>query len=103
MGNGFDFVDFPNPQIGPPLVVAEQGIVVRAEITRIALSECGPIEHLAKRGAIGIAGMHTKADEPPGELVHDNQDPVGLEENGLAPEQVDAPEAILHVTDKGES
>ena len=46
--------------------------------------------------------MHPKSDDSPSELVHDNQDPVGLEENGLAPEQVDAPEAILHVADKGE-
>ena len=28
MGNGFYPINFPNPQIGSPLVVAEQGIVV---------------------------------------------------------------------------
>ncbi len=69
---------------------------------RFALSECSLIEHLAKRGAIDIASVHPKADDAPGELVHDNLDPVGLEENGLAPEQIDAPEAILQVADKGE-
>ena len=46
--------------------------------------------------------MNTKADDPPGELIHDNEDPVGLEENGFAPEQIDAPEIILHVANKCE-
>ena len=39
---------------------------------------------------------------PEKSLVHDNKDPVGFEENGLAPEQIHAPEAILHVANEGE-
>jgi hypothetical protein len=46
--------------------------------------------------------MNTKADDPPGELVHDNRDPVGFEENGFAPEEINTPETILHVADEGE-
>jgi len=55
MGNGFNFINFPNPQIGSPSVVAEQGVMIRAEMVRSSLPECGLIEHLAKRGAIDIA------------------------------------------------
>ncbi len=103
MGNSFNPINFPNPQIGSPLVVAEQGIVIRAEMAgRAFTTERGLIEHLAKRGSIDIASMNTKADDAPCKLVHDNKDPVGLEENGLAPEQIDAPEAIFHMADKGE-
>ena len=46
--------------------------------------------------------MHPKSDDSPGELIHDNHDPVGFQENGFAPEQIDAPEAIFHMADEGE-
>ena len=47
MGNGFDFVDFSNTQIGSSPIIAEQGIVIRAEIAGRAFSERGLIEHSA--------------------------------------------------------
>ena len=37
--------------------------------------------------------MNAEADDSSGELVHDNEDPVGCEEDGLAPEEIDTPEA----------
>ena len=46
--------------------------------------------------------MNAKADNSPCELVHDDQDPVGFEENRLASEHIDAPKAALHVADEGE-
>jgi len=79
IGNGFNLVSFPNPEIRSPLVVAIQGIGVRAEMSGRSLSGCGLIEHSAKSGAIDITGMGTKADDSPGELVHDEKDPVGPE------------------------
>ena len=102
MGNGFNPINFPDPQIGSPPIIAEQGIVIRAEIAGRSFSNCRLIEHLAKGGAIDIASMHPKSNDSPSELIHDNQNPVGLEGNRLAPKQIDTPEAILHVADKGE-
>ena len=101
-GNGLDLRDFPNPQIGSPAVVSEQGIVVRTEITRFSLCECGLIEYLAKRGAIDIASMHPKSNDSPGKLIHDEKDPVSFKHDGLAPEEINTPETILQVADKGE-
>ena len=60
------------------------------------------IEHTAKGGTVDITGMNANVDDSPCELIHDNQDPVGLEENGLAPEQIDTPKAIFHMADEGE-
>jgi hypothetical protein len=84
------------------LVVAIQGIVVRAEIAGRSFPDCRPVEHQTDGWAIYIASMHAKSDDSPRELVHDNQDPVGFEENGLALEQIDAPKAVFHVADEGE-
>ena len=44
--------------------------------------------------------MHAKANDAPCELVHDQEHPVGLEQNGLATKQIHAPEAVLRVPDK---
>ena len=46
--------------------------------------------------------MDTKAEDSASELIHDNQNSVGFEGNRLAPKQIDTPEAILHMADKGE-
>ena len=47
MGNGFNFLDFSNTQIGSPPIIAEQGIVIRTEIVGPAFAERGLIEHPA--------------------------------------------------------
>ena len=73
--------------------------MVRAKIAGRTFAEHNMIEHTAQGG---IAGMNAKADNSPCELVHDDQDPVGFEENRLASEHIDAPKAAPHVADEGE-
>ncbi len=99
---GGNRLNFPNPEIRSPLVVAIQGIVVRTEIAGCALPECGIVEHPAEGGTIDISSMHPEADDAPGELIHDQKDPVGLEHHGFTSEQIDAPKAVLHMSDEGE-
>ena len=76
--------------------------MVRAKIAGRTFVEHNMIEHTAQGGTVDIAGMNAKADNSPCELVHDDQDPVGFEENRFASEQIDAPEAVLHLADEGE-
>ncbi len=76
--------------------------MVRADITWFAHTGNGLVEHASQRDTIDIASLHTEADDPPRELVHDDNDPVGLQQNGLAPKQIDASKAVLHVTDEGQ-
>ena len=78
IGNGFNRLNFTNPQIRPPLVVAIQGIVVRTEIAGCALADYCLVEHPAKGRAIDIASMHPKSNDSPGELIHDEKNPVGF-------------------------
>ncbi|HBK78599.1 MAG TPA: hypothetical protein DDZ83_02760 [Nitrospinae bacterium] len=77
--------------------------MVRTEIMGCTIAGRGLIEHLAKPGVIDIASiMHTKADDSASELIHDNQDPLGFEENRLAPKPINTPEAIPHMADEGD-
>ena len=46
--------------------------------------------------------MHAKSDDSPCELIHDDEDPVGFEEYGFTPEEVNAPETVLHMSDEAE-
>ena len=45
--------------------------------------------------------MHAKANDAPRELAHDHEHPVGLEQNGLAPKQINAPETVFDMSDEG--
>ncbi len=44
--------------------------------------------------------MHSEADDPPRELIHNDENPVRLQGDGLTAKQIDAPETILCVTDE---
>jgi hypothetical protein len=62
----------------------------------------GLVEHAAQSQAVDIACLHAKANDPPAELVHDDQYPVSFQENRLRPKQVQAPETILRVAQERE-
>jgi hypothetical protein len=67
-----------------------------------ALPSDGTFEHPAKCGTIDGSGMDPEADDAAGVLIHDDQDPMGPQGGRFAPEQIDAPEAILHVPKEGQ-
>jgi hypothetical protein len=46
--------------------------------------------------------VYSKADDATRELVHDNKDPVALQENGFTPEKINAPETVLGVSDESQ-
>ncbi len=58
IGNGINRLNFTNSEIRPPLVVAIQGVVIRAEMAGRTFTNRRLIEHPAKSGAIDIASMH---------------------------------------------
>jgi hypothetical protein len=35
-------------------------------------------------------------------VVHDDEDPMGLESKGLPPEKIDAPQTVFHVAEEGQ-
>jgi len=56
------------------------------------------IEHPAERWTVDCNGLHPKADDPAGKLIHDDQNPVTPQQDRLGPEKVQAPETIFGMT-----
>ena len=92
MGQGhvrdrLDLLQLQYPQIGLPLVKPIQWIIVRAEVLRQPeLASNGAVEHPTECGTIDRSRMDTESNDPPRELIHDHQDPVGPQGGRLAPE-----------------
>lgn len=100
---GFYFVDVEDAKIGLPLTKLKQGIMVGTEVHGlVGLSPDGAVEHPAKCGTIDDAGMDAEADDATGELIHEDEDPMGAQGGRFAPEQVNTPEAVLHVSEEGQ-
>jgi hypothetical protein len=96
---GLDFVNFEYPQVRPPPMEAEQRIVVGTEMLRERLSRSGLVKHATDRHAIDVSRLDANADDPACEQIHDDHDPVALEHNRFTSEQIDAPQAVLHISD----
>ena len=102
MGHGdirhtLDFGHPQYPQVGVPLVKPVQRVMIGAEACRTEWSSNRMAKHAAQGTAIHDAGMNTKANDPPGVVVHDHQHPMAAEQRGLAPEEVDAPQAVFRL------
>ncbi len=62
VGYAFDFFDLKKTQIGLPLVVTKQWIVIGAKSFWKSLAANGRIKHTAQGDTIDIPGMHTESD-----------------------------------------
>lgn len=56
------------------------------------------VEHAAERPAVHGHGLHPKADDPAGKLIHNDQDPVTPRQDRFGPEQVHSPETVFAMT-----
>jgi hypothetical protein len=90
------------PQIGLPAVEPEQRIMIGTEPRGQTLLGDGLVEHAAERLTIDGNGLHTKADNPAGKLVQDDQNPVTPQQYRFGPEQVQAPETVFGMTQERE-
>src|SRR5687767_9178652 len=100
MRHGLDFVDLQNTQVRRPPVCLEQRIMIGAEMSRCAPTMNGGVEHATDVGAIDRTTVHAESDEAARELVHDHEHPVAPEHDGLASEEVYAPEAVCGVSNE---
>jgi len=72
-----DFLDLENTQIGLPLMELIQRIMIGAEILRQCLRVNGPAEYPTQGHAVHNTAVNGKANDPSGELIHHDQDPIG--------------------------
>ena len=78
-------------------MIFEQWIVIGAQVLRRALAGSGTVEHAAQRDAVHIVSVYPEANDPPSELIHDDDHPMGVQQNGLTAKEIDAPEAVFRV------
>src|SRR5450631_1592599 len=69
---------------------------------RVRLSRSGLVKHATDRHAVEVCRIDDDADDPALEQIHDDHDPVALEHNRFTSEQIDAPQAVFHVSDERE-
>ena len=69
---------------------------------RFALPGGGGIEHATHRHAINACRGDSKADDATGEDVHDQQHPMAAQDDRFNAEQIDAPDTIFCLSDKGQ-
>ena len=98
VGDGLDFGHLQNPQVGLPLVKPIKRIMVAANVFwhRAVLSN-GSVAHPAECGLSDGSGLDAESNDPARVLIRDDQNPVGSQSCRFASEQIDTPEAVLHV------
>jgi len=100
--NRLDLLDLGDPKVGEPAVEAEQWVMIGAEVSWRGLSSDGVIEHPTYGYAVDVSTFDAKADDAAGEYFHDQQHLMTVQEDRFAAEEVDAPKAILRLSDQGQ-
>jgi hypothetical protein len=90
--------DIENSKIRLPLMKPVQRIVIGAEIFRQTCSSDRLLEHPADCQAIDDSALDAESDHSTRVLVHNDQNPIRLQADRFTSEQVDAPQAVCHMT-----
>jgi hypothetical protein len=85
-------------QVGLPAVEPEERIMIGTESRGQTLPGDGLVEHAAEHGTVDGHRLHPKADDPAAKLIHDDQNPVTPQQDRFGPEQIQAPETVLGMT-----
>ena len=80
IGHGLHLRDLTNLQIRLPAVELKQRVVIAAEIVRACyLAGYRLVKETAHGRVINATGMYADSNDSTGEVIHDNQGPVGFE------------------------
>ena len=80
MRHSFDFCDLKYAKIGCPPVETEQRIVIGAHEFGLFRLASGSVIHSTQGWAIDTACLYAKTNDSTGELIHDHENPVALED-----------------------
>jgi hypothetical protein len=81
----------------------KQRVVIAAEMFRqLGYASDDLVEHSAQSLTIDHAGLNGEADDAPSELIHHYHHPVRLQKQRFTTKQIDAPEAVLGMSEKSE-
>jgi len=76
MRHSLYFRNVENPKVRFPLAVPEKRIIVRAQVLRRARAGNNTVEQATDGRTIKCAAVNGESNDAPGELVHDQHDPV---------------------------
>ena len=84
----YSIIDFEDCHVGNPSVTAKQGIIVMADPLGWSLAGDCMIKHSAQTLSIYSAFLYGKTYDPTRVLIHDQQNPITLQQNRFTAEQI---------------
>jgi len=86
-----------------PLVKPKHRVMVGAELLRPPFSACNLMEWATQRPPIyRRGGVNPETNDSTRGVVHDDEDPMGFESDGLTSEEIHAPQTVLRMTKEGQ-
>jgi len=78
-------------KISLPPMEPEQRVIIAADVSRRASTTDRLVEHSAQRWSVDIPNLYAEANDSPAKLIHDNHNPVGLEDQRFTSKKIHAP------------
>ncbi len=78
-------------KISLPPMEPEQRIIIAADVSRRSSPTDRTVKHPTERRSIDGPNLYAEANNLARELIHDDEHPMALENEGFAAEQIDAP------------
>ena len=100
--NCLNFRYVQNSKVRLPLMKPKQRIVIGADVLRQTCASYRLLEHSTKCQAIDNSALYPESDDSPCVLVHDDQHPMRLQRDRFTTEEVEAPQAVLHMADESQ-
>ena len=99
VGHGLYFGYLEYSKVRLPMMKSEQRIMIAADVFWRAGTTDRTVEHPTERWSIDGPCVHAKANDSTCVLIHNDEHPVALENEGFTTEQIDAPQAVLRMAE----
>ena len=76
--------------------------MIGTQASRFGFGVCCAVEHPTNRYAVDACMLDAEADDAPSEHVHDQHDPMAVQQDRFAAEQINAPKTVLRLGKKAE-
>ncbi len=77
----------------------EQRIIIAADVSRRTAPADRTVKYPTKRRPIHCARVYAEANNSTCVLIHDDEHPMAFENEGLAAEKIDTPQAVFRMTE----
>src|SRR5687767_10283410 len=102
MRHSLDLAHIKDAQIGLPAMKLEKRVIAAEVLRQCGRTRDDLIKHSADCSTIDDAWLHGEADDAASELIHDDHHPVGFKDQRFTSKEIDAPEAVLGVSEESQ-